>query len=206
MRGKVKKVVSGQWSVVGEFTPEQRQKLEQYAALLTEWNPKINLVAPGTIHELWARHIEDSAQVSEFIGEGANVLDIGSGAGLPGLILSILGHTVQLVESDQRKSIFLTEAARVCGVKPVIHNVRVEALNTAADIITARAFAALKDIFDLTKNIATPATKFVLLKGENVATEIREAQRHWQFAHSLHPSRTGPGYILIIDHLTQKES
>lgn len=205
MRARVGKTVGGQWSVTSEFTDEQRQKLEKYAALLTEWNQKINLVSPNTIAELWQRHIEDSAQISGFLpAQSTAIFDIGSGAGLPGLVASILGHTLHLVESDQKKAIFLAEAARVCGVKPTIHNKRVEELSAQAEVIIARAFAPLGELFALTKSIAAPGTKYVLLKGENVASEILEAQRGWQFAHAMHPSRTGPGYILVIDHVKEK--
>lgn len=204
MRSSLKKVAGGNWKIESGFTPGQREKLEAFAKILTEWNQKINLVSATTIEELWQRHIEDSAQIAGFLPESSAIYDVGSGAGLPGLVLSILGHGLHLVESDMKKAIFLAEAARVCGVKPAIHNKRVEQLEAQAEVIVARAFASLSDIFTLTKNISTPTTKFVLLKGENVASEILEAQRGWHFVPALHPSRTGPGYVLIVKQLSEK--
>lgn len=188
------------------FSAEQTKALDAYAKLLTEWNQKVNLVSPNTVPGLWERHIEDSAQLAFYLPEKDTVIaDIGSGAGLPGIVLSALGYTqMHLVESDQKKAIFLQEAARVCEVKPTIHNERVERLSFKADIIVARAFAGLADLLKLTRNIAKAETKFVLLKGENVADELSEAQRNYTFTHSLHPSRTGPGFILIIEQLQER--
>ena len=199
----MKKTDSGNWTLVGDFTPEQKMKLAAYANLLTEWNAKLNLVSPSTISELWTRHIEDSAQLTEHLPLDAAIIDVGSGAGLPGMILSILGYAkMQLVESDQRKSVFLQEAARVCAVAPQIHMARVEALkNTKADIITARAFAPLDQLLKLTAHLGG---HYVLLKGENVMDEIREAGRGWLFDYALHPSRTGPGFIVTIQNLKEK--
>jgi 16S rRNA (guanine527-N7)-methyltransferase len=125
---------------------ETLARLEAYAALLLAWNRRVNLVGRGTEEDLWRRHMLDSAQLHPLIPAGARTLvDLGSGAGFPGLVLAILGGPhVHLVESDQRKAVFLREAARVTGAAAMVHAIRIEAAPPlAADIVTARALAPL---------------------------------------------------------------
>ena len=184
------------------------EQLTAYATLLTEWNKKINLVSPNTIADLWERHIEDSKQLTEYLEINTPIIDVGSGAGLPGLILAIMGYEVTLIESDQRKCVFLQEAARVCGVAPTVLNKRVEeveGVNFVKGVITARAFAPLPELLKLTTNHKPLATQYVLLKGANVEAEIAEAKgQGWMFEHTLHKSRYGSGFVLIINNLQEK--
>jgi len=175
--------------------------LREYVDLLVQWNQRVNLVSPKSIPYIWDRHIADCVQLAEYLPKDKTIYDIGSGAGLPGMVLSILGFTIEMVESDQRKSVFLEEASRVSGVKPLVHNIRVENFKAAlGGIITARAFAPLAELFKLTKHLRGD---YVLLKGENAMAEISEAKKSWKFEHELHPSRTGSGFILIIKGLQE---
>jgi 16S rRNA (guanine527-N7)-methyltransferase len=107
---------------------ETLERLKAYADLLIKWNARINLVSPDTIPILWDRHITDSAQLFRFIPQNTpNLLDVGVGAGFPGLVLSIMGiKEVHLVESDQRKIAFLREAARLTGAHVTLHGARIE--------------------------------------------------------------------------------
>ena len=107
---------------------ETFEKLSAYVDLLLKWNSKINLISKNTVDEVWIRHILDSAQIIKYIEDKSyRVLDVGSGAGLPGIILSILGvENITLVDSDQRKCSFLLEAARLLNLKLKVINDRVE--------------------------------------------------------------------------------
>ncbi len=131
---------------VFDVSRETLERLDAYVGLLAAWNRRINLVGASTLGDPWRRHILDSAQLLPHVPRQARVLvDLGSGAGLPGLILSILGvPEVHLVESDQRKAAFLFEAARITGAACKIHPVRAEKMpRLAADVVTARALARL---------------------------------------------------------------
>ena len=193
------KVAGSRLQVAGE------DKLRAYAELLTEWNKKINLVSANSIPDLWERHIEDSKQLTEYLDINTPIIDVGSGAGLPGLILAIMGYEVTLIESDQRKCVFLQEAARVCGVLQTVVNKRVEEVRGLKNesIITARAFAPLAELFSLTKHLRG---SYVLLKGANIEVEIAEAQRAgWQFDYTLHKSRYGSGFVSEMSDVTMRD-
>src|SRR5437660_9171448 len=121
---------------------ETLPRLDAYAELLRRWSPRINLVAASTLDDLWRRHFLDSAQLLPLIPAAArNLVDLGSGAGFPGLVLAILGVPgVELVEADARKCAFLREAARTAGATVRIHQARIDSLPARAfDVITARA-------------------------------------------------------------------
>lgn len=175
-----------------ETTPEQAQLLKKYAELLRLWNKKINLVAPGTLSELEARHITDSAQLVPHIPQGAQtVLDVGSGAGLPGLILAILmpGRQVTLVERDQRKSAFLRTAAHALQLANV--QVRAEDIKNITeqyDVITCRAWADLKDILTFTAPRLAPNGCWLLLKGQAFDTELRACETMFHLTTERWPS------------------
>jgi 16S rRNA (guanine527-N7)-methyltransferase len=182
---------------------ETLARLETYAALLAKFQKTINLVSRDTLGDVWRRHFLDSAQLWPLLPRGARVLlDLGSGAGFPGLALAIMGQgagtplAVHLVEADTRKSIFLREAARQTGCPVTVHNVRLEALTPfAVDVITARAFASLTGILE----IAAPFPQFpgarpvaLLLKGRQAREELTAAAKEWNMDAALIPSVTEP--------------
>ena len=113
---------------IENFIDARYEKLELFVTTLLKWNEKINLVAKATEEEIWNRHILDSAQLLKFIPDTkAKIVDLGSGAGFPGLVLAIMGYeNVTLIESDNKKSVFLQEAARITGTKVQIINERIE--------------------------------------------------------------------------------
>src|SRR5882724_11473474 len=132
---------------------ETLERLRRYAEMLVKWQKSINLVSPESSKDLWRRHMLDSAQLQGFLPpEPQSLVDMGSGAGFPGLVLAILGvPNVHLIESDARKCVFLAEAARATslevGRNPIIHPVRLEKVrDLRADVVTARACAPLTSL------------------------------------------------------------
>lgn len=187
---------------------EEIDILKNYQKLVLKWNDKINLIAVGTAKKFWLRHIIDCLQLLSFIKDkNIHVVDIGSGAGLPGVILSICGvELVTLIESDIRKSAFLLQAASLSSNKINIHTIRVEDIKIDCDILTARAFADLSTIFDLTKNI-TVKNKYLLLKGKNYQREVLKAKEKWSFDYKKYNSITSEqSKILEICNLDDKNN
>jgi 16S rRNA (guanine527-N7)-methyltransferase len=184
-------------------------RLETYVELLGAWNRRINLVGPRTIGDVWRRHILDSAQLFPLIPPKTRLLlDVGSGAGLPGLVLAILGvKEVHLVEADQRKCAFLREAARVTAAPVRIHAQRLEKCpRLGADVITARAFAPLVDLLDQVCQFIEPHSILLFLKGKTVGEELTEARKGWNMRATLHPSASDPsGTVLRLEQVIRAE-
>ena len=161
---------------------ETQTRLETYVALLRSWNPRINLVSTESLRDVWRRHILDSGQLFRHLPASArNLVDLGSGAGLPGLVLAIMGAPdVHLVESDQRKAAFLREAARVTSTTVIIHASRSENVRAfSADVITARALAPLPKLLEMASPFIGPMTVCLFLKGGDVGDELTAARRQW---------------------------
>jgi 16S rRNA (guanine527-N7)-methyltransferase len=188
----------------GRLVPVSREtleRLEAYAGLLRTWNRRINLVGANTMGDIWRRHILDSAQLAPHVPRPARILvDLGSGAGLPGLVLALLGTVeAHLVEADQRKAAFLREAVRVTGANAKIHAARAEKLPPlAADIITARAVAPLPELLTLAQRFARPDTRMLFLKGRTAADELTLAAKSWKMAVQSFPSVSDPGGMVLI--------
>lgn len=162
-----------------------------YLDLLQKWQPKLNLVGPKTLDDPWRRHLLDSAQLLPLLPEGTHSLaDLGSGAGLPGLILALLSvPEVTLIEADRRKSVFLREAARVCGVDVTVRAERLESIAPAhVDVVTARALAPLDKLLGLALPFLGPKTRCLFLKGAKVDDELTEARSGWTMQTRKHPS------------------
>jgi len=179
---------------------ETLTRLSLYAELLEKWQKTVNLVGPKTLPEVWQRHMADSAQLLPLIPEGAKRLaDFGSGAGFPGLVLAILTNIdTVLVESDVRKSAFLREVARQAGAPVTIQNVRIEAAKPiGADVISARALAPLDDLLKYAMLHLNPGGVGLFPKGESWQDEVAVAAKHHRFTHSVQPSRTAPGAVIL---------
>jgi 16S rRNA (guanine527-N7)-methyltransferase len=172
---------------------ETSARLDRYAELLALWQPKINLVGPKTIPELWSRHFLDSAQLLPLVTGAARLADLGSGGGFPGLVLAILtGCETHLVESDQRKAIFLREVSRETSAPVTVHTSRAETLEPlAADIVTARALAPLAELLPLAYRHIGPGGRAVFLKGAGWQAEVAAAREQgWMFHVKHFPSVT----------------
>src|SRR4051794_556467 len=140
---------------------ETLARLQAYAGLLTNWSGRINLVASSTLADPWRRHFLDSAQLFPLIPSGSqSLIDLGSGAGFPGLVLAVMGvQGIELVESDARKCAFLREAARVAGAKATVRNARIEAVTAyPAAVITARGCAPLDRLLQYSQRFIGPET------------------------------------------------
>ena len=182
---------------------ETAAPLTDYAALLRKWQHSINLVGRSTLPVLWDRHMLDSAQLAPLIAaeqpRQPAILDVGSGAGFPGLVLSILNAgSVHLVESDRRKASFLRQVCFQTGADAAIHADRVEALSPfPVDIITARAFAPLPRLVDLVSGFLHDNTVLWLLKGEEAERELTELAECWTVDVTRRTSRSDPRGVLL---------
>ncbi len=208
---------SGAFQAHFGISADTRRKLEIYEALLRRWQKTINLVAPSTVDEVWHRHFADSAQLwSHHPANAGTWLDLGSGAGFPGLVLAILASETRgsrhiLVESDSRKAAFLREVARETGVPVDILCMRIENPEThykvgKADCVTARALAPLSRLVEIAAPYFGPSTLGLFLKGREVAAEIEKAAQDWQFANELIPSVTEEGGRVVLLKALQRRA
>jgi len=178
-----------------DVSRETRARLDVYHQLLVQWQKVQNLVAPNTLDQVWTRHFADSAQLSPlldaFNGESKVLVDLGSGAGFPGLVLAILkadqpNFKVHLVEANGRKCAFLKDVARATGLDVDIHNCRIEDFANkstifAVDVVTARALKPLHSLLDLGGFAFQNGAAGLFLKGQSYAQEIEEALSSWSF-------------------------
>ena len=181
--------------------------MAEYVALLLKWNSKINLIGPTTETDIWSRHIEDSAQLLPLIPEAAqSLVDLGSGAGLPGMVIAISRPdlSVTLVEQDQRKSAFLTEVKhRLRLTNVTVKPVDIAILNGQYDVVTARALASLDILLGMAKPIMGEGAICLFPKGGNHEMELTEARQNWSFQSTQRKSATlSVSSIISISQLT----
>lgn len=183
---------------------ETLDRLKLYADRLERWNKAINLVAKSTLPDLWRRHFLDSAQLFEHLpekpaGRQRVLVDFGSGAGFPGLVLAIMGAgDVHLIESDQRKAAFLREVSRETGAEAHIHSQRIEAVKPfPADVVTARALAPLADLLAYAEPFMGPHAVCLFLKGKSAEEELTAAAQEWKMDVKRRPSRSDPSALLL---------
>jgi len=185
-------------------------KLKRYAQLLAEWNAKFNLVAESTLPDVWTRHFLDSAQLMKYIPDTAkSIADIGSGAGFPGLVLSIMGApNVRLIESTGKKVNFLHAVIDELKLDAKVHKCRVESMeNFKVDVVTARALAPLKDALKLAKPLMKKDSLCLMLKGEKAPAELTESAKYWTFDCETIPSLSNrSGIVLIIRNLSANDA
>ncbi|MDZ3832018.1 MAG: 16S rRNA (guanine(527)-N(7))-methyltransferase RsmG [Sphingopyxis sp.] len=174
--------------------PTQWQQLERFAAMLVAENEHQNLIASSTVSALWVRHIADSAQLLSLDREGEGLwLDLGSGPGLPGIVVAILSNRpILLVESRKRRCDFLRAVIAELGLGHVeVAEARLETLSTVpAATISARAFAPLDRLVDLSSRFSTESTCWLLPKGRNAAKELSLLPPTWQRLFHVEHSRT----------------
>jgi len=183
-----------------DVSRETIERLKIYEALLKHWQKGTNLVAPKTLEHIWHRHFADSAQLLALAPGAATWLDLGAGAGFPGLVVAIcLANRedvhVHIVESNARKCAFCHEVVRETGCSVEIHEARIESLGAGdklieADIVTARALAPLDRLFDLALPFFGADTMGLFLKGRRAGSELAGAKKRWDCEAQLHPSAT----------------
>jgi 16S rRNA (guanine527-N7)-methyltransferase len=187
---------------------ETLSRLEAYAALLTRWSARINLVGRDTLPDLWRRHILDSAQLRPLISDATrNLIDLGSGAGFPGLVLAILAvPSVELVEADSRRCAFLREAARITEANVTIRPCRIEAVPPhPVDVVTARACAPLDRLLDLAQPFLAPDSVCLFPKGQRADEELTLARKRWTMRVSVEPSLSDRrGVILRLQQVVRE--
>ena len=174
--------------------------LELFSSLLLRWNRTVNLIAPRDEPRLWARHIADSLQLIPLIRQPIDRgIDLGSGAGFPGLIVALATSTpFDLIEADRRKAAFLREAARITGAPVRIHAVRVESADLPpAPLITARGLAPLPKLLDLAASFLAPGGQCLFLKGASIQTELTHAAAQWHMRVERIPSLTAPDASIL---------
>lgn len=188
---------------------------ERYVALLKEWQTKFNLVSKNSLEFVWQRHIEDSAQLFNYIPENSDILyDFGSGAGFPAIVLAIIAKEkkpdlkFKLVESITKKTLYLNAVKKELQLENVeIINDRVENLHKQiADVITARAMTCLNNLLEYSYCFCDKETKLIFPKGRSYNNELDEAKKYWNFKLKIEKNQLcEDGVILIIENLRRKK-
>jgi 16S rRNA (guanine527-N7)-methyltransferase len=183
---------------------ESLDRLREFVALLLHWQTRINLIGPSTIGQVWHRHIADSLQLLPFLPPPpAAILDLGSGAGFPGLALALAkSFEAHLVESNSKKTAFLREAIRHTGVSAIVHERRIETVNHAMvpdriAAVTARALSPLPQLLDYAEPWLTEGVPGYFHKGQHVDVELTEAAKSWKLTYVKHPSLTDPKAVIL---------
>jgi 16S rRNA (guanine527-N7)-methyltransferase len=190
---------------------ETEERLDRYVALLQQWQAKTNLVAPSTLPHLWTRHIADSLQLLTLAPSAKTWVDLGSGGGLPGVVLACAlagtaGAEVHLVERNSKKASFLREALRITAGPGIVHPGSIEdivdSIAGPIDCVTARALAPLHQLIGFAEPLVRKGAKALFLKGQDVDAELTEATKYWNIKPNLHTSLTGgQGWIVEIDRV-----
>jgi 16S rRNA (guanine527-N7)-methyltransferase len=186
---------------------ETTERLDRFAALLLDWQSRMNLIAASTVTTLWTRHIADSLQLLALAPQARKWADLGSGAGFPGVPIACAlageGRTeVHLIESNQKKAAFLREAVRVTGAPAVVHAERVadfaRAFHGDLDAITARALAPLPKLLSIAYPLLKKGAQGLFPKGQDVEAELTQATKCWSIQGALVPSRTDPKSRIVM--------
>jgi 16S rRNA (guanine527-N7)-methyltransferase len=200
-----------------DVSRESRARLEAFVDLLVRWQKRINLIGPATVADVWQRHIADAVQLVPLIRPHVRrVLDLGSGAGIPGVVIAIVlmdrqAAEVHLVESTGKKAAFLRQAVQLTGAPAVVHNCRVEALARAGevrdvDLVTARALAPLPKLLQLASAWLEAGAYGLFHKGQDVDSELTESAKSWRITYAKHPSVVDPGGCILevkeIEHVS----
>ena len=186
--------------ISNDVSRETLAALERFEALLLHWNRTVNLVSAYDAPHIWDRHIADSLQLTPLMDVlPSRAIDLGSGAGFPGLILALAtGVPFDLIEADLRKAAFLREAARITHAPVHIHAVRIEAANLEpAPLVTARALAPLPKLLHLAAPLLAPEGQCLFLKGTGVQAELTHAAAQWHMQVERVASRTVPDASIL---------
>jgi 16S rRNA (guanine527-N7)-methyltransferase len=193
--------------LLAELPQNMLERLEIYARLLAKWQRAVNLIGPSALDELWVRHFADSLQVAEAVPGARRWLDLGSGAGFPGLVTAIKlageqSAAVHLVESNRRKCAFLREAARELGAPATVHCGRIEdivpALDGPFDAVSARALAPLPVLITYAEKFLDAGAVGVFPKGKGFAAEMTQTLTEGKYSITAIPSTTNPDARLIL--------
>lgn len=189
-----------------DVSRETFEALKVYEAMVRRWNSAINLVSKSSLPDLWARHIEDSAQVLKLGPSTAAVwADLGSGGGFPGLVVAILAKELRpalrvvLVEADIRKAVFLRQVVQTLGLSCTVRSERIESLaQLEADVVSARALTALPDLLGYAEKHLRPGGVAIFPKGARFRDELSQAREIWDFDVDIEPSLADPEAAILV--------
>jgi 16S rRNA (guanine527-N7)-methyltransferase len=191
-----------------DVSRETWERLDAFVAFLRREASQQNLISAATLDHIWSRHIVDSAQLLKFATESGAWLDLGSGAGFPGIVIALLSsHPVTLVESRGRRVDYLNRAIRLLDLEAstTIAGMSVERMETAPySVISARAFAPLPKLLDLSQRFSTQKTLWLLPKGRNAVNELEEVQKLWDCAFSVEKSVTDDEAGILVGRVVGK--
>ena len=191
-----------------DVSRETVEKLEIYANLLLRWQFKINLISTNSLKQAWHRHFLDSAQIFSILPKKAtSAIDVGTGAGFPGLVLSIMGlENVQLVEQNKKKCAFLYEVIRETEATASVHPCKIEKLPIKDyDVVLARAFMALDGLLKVVSPFFGKDTLGIFPKGLKVNQELTAASKNWKMKTAIKQSITSPdGKIVLVKDLVSE--
>lgn len=186
-------------------------RLDIYVRILEEEQQKMNLVGASTLPVVWMRHVLDSAQLFPLFSDTDKIiLDFGSGAGFPALVLAAMDtdkkHNFHLVESDGKKCSFLNKVIDACGLKAKVHNERIEQMEPfAADVITARALASLDLLLKYSRPFFKAETRCLFMKGMKAEEELKTALKKYRFqVQKINSITSDEGKILLLSEVTKK--
>jgi 16S rRNA (guanine527-N7)-methyltransferase len=188
---------------------EVMHDLEAFRAILAEWNQRMNLVGPSALAQFWGRHAYDSAQLIRLAQHRRVWADLGAGAGFPGIVLAIMlkevpGGRVHLIDSQSKRTRFLSEVVEQLSLPAIVHTGRAEEIDPpqGLEIVTARAFAPMTKLLQFAYPYLRPGVIGLFLKGRDVENELATALQTWNFQGTLHPSLSDPtGRIVQIERL-----
>lgn len=186
---------------------ETISRYETYYELLNQWNKVISLVQEKTLDDFIVRHVIDSLQIIPFINTlDSKIVDIGTGAGFPGLALAIYGYKdITLVESNRKKTVFLGEVSRKTKIPVTVLNERAEKINDKYDFILSRACSSLSNLLLLMSNVSRETSTGIFHKGATFSAEIEEAKLNWTFNYELKDSVTDKhSKIIIVKNVGKK--
>lgn len=187
---------------------ETLDRLSIYHNLLLKWQAKINLISNDSIPDVWSRHFLDSAQLINHLPSlDHTIMDIGSGAGFPGMVIAILGgRDIHLVESDGKKIAFLREISRETQTPVTLHHNRIENVCLEkCDVILSRACSDLNQLLKLCEKNVSRGTISLFHKGKNYSNELEDAKKYWSFESQILPSVTDKnGVIVKLSHIQRR--
>jgi len=200
-----------------ELTPVSREtaeRLDRFVEFLLPWAQKINLIARSTIPTIWTRHVSDSLQLLPLAPDAKCWIDLGSGAGFPGLVIACAladraGAVVHLIESTGKKAAFLREAVNQIRLPAVVHAVRIEDFvknfKGQPDVVCARALAPLDELLTLAQPLLKTGAQGLFPKGQDVEGELTQASKYWNIDAELIPSKTSAeGRIVVVRSLRRR--
>jgi 16S rRNA (guanine527-N7)-methyltransferase len=209
--------LTGDRELALKLTPVPRETvdlLDRFVEQLLPWTQRTNLISPSTIPTIWTRHIADSLQLLPLAPDAKSWIDLGTGAGFPGIVIGCAlakrkGTVLHLVESIGKKTAFLREAVGHLGIPAQVHPVRIEDFvknsKLRADVVTARAVAPLDRLLDLAAPLLMKGSLGLFPKGQDVGRELTEASKYWNIDAELVPSRTSSqGRIVVVRGLTRR--